>query len=434
MYSHSTNQSLPSTTIEPIAQDIQTSLISFGKQLQYVSIMIKSNISKPWEISYVTTEQNVMGIFQPYMVMREKCLKARQEALVVKKRYNKLVREAKSTMNQASQLYSTQQQQKTDQQPLTYTTSPVISPTQSQEEESSTNTNSFLWVAGYGSDQLKLARQQPGSNRHADKLFQILDTIKTVEEDYISLVREENQAVERVQSMEILGLESLQKLEEERLKFSLDTLGRFVNLQLDTLENIALVAKPDTSKESRSISNHHQELENLPNRRRCNTDSVVSSSTTPSIPSSSSPLTPSVSSAGLPSIIASPTTTHRFKGRSISTVSESMGGGNTEALGSLNLPEEVAMMHDKFQHNLAKRTHRYNAIKSLYQYVEDLISASDIFAATLCSRLAQEGYSSTDNNNNNNNISTPIGKHSDQLAITYKWVEGPKISNCWDYA
>jgi hypothetical protein len=111
-----------------------------------------------------------------------------------------------------------------------------------------------------------------------------------------------------------------------------------------------------------------------------------------------------------------------------------MGGGNTEALGSLNLPEEVAMMHDKFQHNLAKRTHRYNAIKSLYQYVEDLISASDIFAATLCSRLAQEGYSSTDNNNNNNNISTPIGKHSDQLAITYKRVEGPKISNCWDYA
>jgi hypothetical protein len=366
-YSHSTNQSLPSTTVEPIAQDIQTSLISFGKQLQYVSIMIKSNISKPWESSYVTMEQNVMGIFQPYMVIREKCLKARQEALVVKKRYNKLVREAKSTMNQASQFYSTQQQLKTDLQPLT-NTSPAISPTQSQEDESSINTNSFLWVAGYGSDQLKLARQQPGSNRHADKLFQILDTIKTVEEDYISLVTEENQAVERVQTMEILGLESLQKLEEERLNFSLDTLVRFVNLQLDTLDNIALVAKPDTSKESRSTTNqHHQELEYLTNRRRCNTDSVVISSTTPSISSSSStPFTPSLSSAGLPSIIATPTTTHRFKGRSTSTVSEPSGGGNTEALGSLNLSEEVSMMRDKFQQNLAKRTRRYNAIKSLY--------------------------------------------------------------------
>jgi hypothetical protein len=85
------------------------------------------------------------------------------------------------------------------------------------------------------------------------------------------------------------------------------------------------------------------------------------------------------------------------------------------------------MMRDKFQQNLAKRTRRYNAIKSLYQYVEDLIAASDIFTAALRSRLAQEGYSSTDNNNNNNNnISTPIGKLSDQLAVAYKRVEGQR--------
>lgn len=424
-YSHNTNQSLPST-IEPIARDIHTSLISFGKQLQYISIMIKSNVSKPWETSYATMEQNVMGIFQPYMFMREKCLKARQEALVVKKRYNKLVREAKSTMNQASQLYSTQQQQqqRIDPQPST-SSSPAISPAQSLEEESSFNTNSFLWVPGYGSEQLKLARQQPGTNRHADKLFQILDTIQAVEQEYIALVREENQAVERVQTMEILGLESLQKLEEERLNFSLETLGRFVNVQLDTLDNITLLAIPNNiSKESMSTTNHHHQ--ETPNRRRCNTDSVVISSTTSSI-SSSSPLTPSMSSVGLPSIIASPTTAHRFKGRSISTVSEP-SGSNTEALGGLNLPEEAAMLRDKFQDNLTKSTRRYNAIKSLYQYLEDLIAASDMFFTTIRSRLAQEGYSSTDNNN----ISTPIGKLSDQLAVAYKRVEGPKISNCWD--
>ncbi len=419
-YSHSTNQSLPST-IEPIARDIQTYLISFGKQLQYISIMIKSNVSKPWETSYSTMEQNVMGIFQSYMVMRDKCLKARQEALVVKKRYNKLVREAKSTMNQAAQLYSTQQQ-RIDPQPPT-SSSPAISPTQSQEEESSFNTNSFLWVPGYGSEQLKLARQQPGTNRHADKLFQILDTIQSVEQEYIVLVKEENQAVERVQTMEFLGLESLQKLEEERLNFSLETLGRFINVQFDTLDNMSLLATPNsTSKESISTTNQHNQ--ETPNRRRCNTDSVVLSSTTSSI---FSPLTPNMSSVGLPSIIASPTTTHRFKGRSISTVSEPSGSTN-EALGGLNLPEEAAMLRDKFQDNLTKSTRRCNAIKSLYQYLEDLIAASDMFSTTIRSRLAQEGYSSTDNNN----INTPIGKLSDQLAVAYKRVEGPKINSCWD--
>jgi hypothetical protein len=112
-----------------------------------------------------------------------------------------------------------------------------------------------------------------------------------MEQDYVALVKEENQAVERAQTMEVLGLESLQKLEEERLTFSLDTLGRFVQAQIDALDNTAPAETTSTT-------------------------------------TSSTPIYSSSSSSGLPSIITTPTTTHRFKGRTVFWWGQSCKGRN----------------------------------------------------------------------------------------------------------
>jgi len=165
-------------------------------------------------------------------------------------------------------------------------------------------------------------------NRHADRLFPILETLQSMEQDYVALVKEENQAVEHAQTMEVLGLESLQKLEEERLTFSLDTLGRFVQAQIDALDNMFLTLRTNNANnmdsenyQSRSSSSQQ---EYVTNRRRCNTAPVETTSTTTSL----TPIPSSSSSSGLPSIITTPTTTHRFKGRTIFWWGQSCKGRN----------------------------------------------------------------------------------------------------------
>ena len=189
--------------------------------------MIKS-VARPWDATFTATKRSVVGIFQPYLSTRDKCFKARQEAIQVKKKYDKLFKEAKSAMHQAAQLHAAQQQQQqqndhTSATPLAPTpNAATATPTQDAEGivqphhngETSQTSKSPQVVAGYGWEQLKLARKQAGLNRHAERLLQILDSSKATELEYISLVQEENQAVERTQTMETMGLESLQKLEE----------------------------------------------------------------------------------------------------------------------------------------------------------------------------------------------------------------------------
>jgi hypothetical protein len=149
-----------------------------------------------------------------------------------------------------------------------------------------------------------------------------------MEQDYVALVKEENQAVEHAQTMEVLGLESLQKLEEERLTFSLDTLERFVQAQIDALDNMFLTLRTNNANnmdsenyQSRSSSSQQ---EYVTNRRRCNTAPAETTSTTTSL----TPISSSSSSSGLPSIITTPTTTHRFKGRTVSWWGQSCKGRN----------------------------------------------------------------------------------------------------------
>jgi len=376
------NCQISGTPIEHLAKEVQTSLMSFGKQEQILGSFIKTSVAKPWDITYATMEQSVLGIFQPYMNTRDKCIKARQDALLVQKKYAKLIKEAKSSIRQAAQLHGQQPQQERQ-----------SSPTQpSSEDTAHTNTNCF-WVDGYGSEQLKLARQQPGLNRHADRFLQLLDALKAVETDYVQLVREENQAVERAQTMELIGLESLQKLEEDRLESFVDAMKRLIQADMNALDNMSLALR----------ANHaNTKQDNSTNRRRCHTDPAVST------PSSTATLTSPTTT----------TTTLRSKGRFANAISES--SAVTEAV-ALNLPEEAGMMRDKVQENLAKRTARCAAIKSLYQFSEDLISATESFATGLRCRLAQDGYY----------CDTPVKGKDQLLAVTYKRAESPRVHNFW---
>jgi hypothetical protein len=178
--------------------------------------------------------------------------------------------------------------------------------------------------------------------------------------------------------MERMALESLQKLEEERLQFFVESLGRSLQAETGALDNMSL-----------ELPKQYEEIEPM-----------TSESSLPPPPAST------------------PSSFSPFKRRQGATESEEHSGVSEAA--SLQIPEQAGIFRDSIRSHLNSQSSRFQAIRIVAAHLEDIASATATFVSGINSRLSHEGYSSKSKT-----------KSSDPLAVVMKQIEGAKALRCW---
>jgi len=399
-----TAQSMMNTTdmfpgTSGLVHEVSRCLTSFAKQMQGLSICLKGSVARPFHTSMLSMGDTVPSIYNKYTVTRNTSFNQRQDAIKARMKYLKAVREAEThiaellsrRMNATEELSSTRNNNMDDPEtcssPRRDTNNDTVDQPDASENAHKSETEDFIDNSkstkiqkGWDTAVRKLGGKQTSSlGKSADKLISLLQEVGTYETQYRNLVEEENQAVARAQTMERMALESLQKLEEERLQFFVESLGRSLQAETGALDNMSL-----------ELPKQYEEIEPTTSE---NSNTSPSPSTTPS---SFSP----------------------FKRRQGATDSEENSGVSEAA--SLQLPEQAGLFRDSIRSHLNSQSSRFQAIRIVAAQLEEVASATATFVSGVNSRLSHEGYSSKSKT-----------KSSDPLAVVMKQIEGAKALRCW---
>lgn len=402
--------------VSGVITELRRSLISFAKQTQGLSICIKGSVARPLHGSASAMADTVPSIFNRYALTRAKCLNARQSAARMRQKYLKALRESEAVIRdlqksrlgvdspESANAPARQNGNGSELAPETGS-SPVIASQSNQmlsdsdgaPAAPSSSNKKAKSKAGWDDMKKKFAKQGP--NQKSDKVVRALDDVQLFEANYIALVEEENLAVSRAQTMEAMALEALQKLEEERLQFFIETMNRALQAESGALDNMML---------------------NL--RRGSDDESIASTLSAASSNASSQPIPQNPSAL--------------FIKRKNSSMHQNEEGSYVNNALSLNLPEEVGRWRDTRKRNLAAEATRVQAVKVFSKFYQEISSAALLFSSGLQSRLANDGYAEKGKPKTPETLSSAINDFSsktkpvESLAAALNECEGERALLC----
>jgi hypothetical protein len=179
-------------------------------------------------------------------------------------------------------------------------------------------------------------------------LVTVLKDVQTLEAQYKKLVKEENHAVLQAQAMEVMALESAQKLEEERLQFFVESMNRMLTAEKGALDIMILSAEQDVAEDTTKGPSAQEKKPNDFFKKILKKDSQE----------------------------------------------HEEGIGLMEAT-TLGLPEEVGSLRDEVKACIADRASRGQVARALATLLEDIATAASSLATGLETRIGQEGYNET---------------------------------------
>ena len=352
--------------IKTILDRVLASVTSFGKQTQGIAIAMKGSIARPMGDNANKILETLPSIYENYTSSRDQCLKARNKALKQKNRYTKVVKEAEFAIKdlEKAKLY-------VDKNRANNTARLASQSSSSLPESDST-------LSASSHDRNKTSSRL---SKKSERVLQAIRNVQQNEEEYCSLVNRENEAVYRSNITEIETLESLQKIEEDRLNFLIESFLRLLHVEIKGLDK--LMVESHVSEEKNAMNGDISP----PIKKRDPT----------------APFTPVPSPSSLFSKLK---------------LQADEGSGEAEAT-TLNLSSDVGKLRDKTKVNLVAIGQRSNAVKFVSAFIEELASAVDDFSSGLVSKLAGEGYT------------TQGSKNENAIAVSTSQTEGPKALGFW---
>jgi hypothetical protein len=311
----------------------QKSVMSFAKQIQGLAICIKGSVARPWKGYMTTIGEQAPNIFQGYSSARAKAYQSRQAALTMRAKYATALQEAEAAIQEFREIKKIKSgSDEFHDQTTSLPTSADPSTSETVDWESE------LRHFGMENDAVALT----------DRVISHVKDIRSIEAQYQELVKKENQAVEYVQTMEVMALEALSKLEEERLQNFIETISRALEAEKGALEKMVLSLQED-KMDSTLIS---------PDRKRKQQQQQDFFAS----------LLPTKQSG---------------------QYEEGMGVMDAETLG---LPQEVGKLRDEARSRLEARSLRMQVTRILASFLEDIASASAGLSTAILNRLANDGY------------------------------------------
>ena len=314
----------------PITKAVHRSLQSFAMQMQGLAICLRGSVARPLHASLQSMGETAPSIFYRYSSSRQMCATARQAALKMKQKYIKAVRDTEVAIQSLKEAINKDKAQ-CDDVALNRTT---------DSEAQSTHTPYEKGILRFG--------RKHGLQEHADNLIQLLNEVQSLEAQYTLLVKEENKCVSQAGTLEMMGLESIQHLEQERVNFFTESISRSVQAEKGAFDKIVLSALPDV------------------------TDGLVFSKATTSQEEKKKPdffmnlLNP---------VITQP--------------EDDVGIMEADSLG---LPEDIGRLHDDVRAAIRATESRGHVVKAIASLLEDMAIASMSLSMGLTSRLGQDGY------------------------------------------
>lgn len=165
--------------------------------MQGLAICVRGSVARPLHGSMTSMKETVPSIFDRYTDTRGKSAVARQEALRVRTKYVKALRDAEAAIRDLLQEQSNQD-------------------TAVKQEGESTSSSDAVATASLNPWERSLRAFGQNHNVSPERLIAYLNEVRALEETYKTLVAKENQAVSLSQTMEMMALEAVQKLEEVR--------------------------------------------------------------------------------------------------------------------------------------------------------------------------------------------------------------------------
>lgn len=326
------------TPMEEFANNVNACVMSFTKQTQSFGVGIRNEVAKPWLDNSANLGDVVPKIYSEYVASRSKCAQARKDALKMRQKYVGSVKDAEGAI---------QSLRKARVSKHSMNSSDLSNPASPQRVDSSASSQD-----GGGEEDMEWENAlrdfgiRHGLTKNCETVICAFEEIQTSEEQYCSLVDLENAAVLDAQTMELNALDAVQKVEEERMLFLMESLDRFLRSEQTALDGMHLelaLVPLDLS----SGSNHKE----LP------------------VPSSA------------PSIFMSP----RKR-------TQSEDGPAIAETRLLNLPDNLAELRDNMKSLVGRQATRLKTLKLVSAYNDGVASAIETFAAGLQSRLENEGY------------------------------------------
>jgi len=370
-------------SVSPLLHETNRRLTSFAKQTQGLAICLRGSVARPLHGSSSAMAEAVPGIFNRYALARAECASARHSALRARARYGKAVGEAEAAIGT---LRRAKNQEENGHDADASGAGAAIPA--SAENGATTDILSWedlkrkLFVGGK-------KQGQGGLSQPSQLVMKALEEVQRCEGEYRRLVEEENRAVSRAQTMEVTALDSLQKLEEERLQFLVETLGRALQAEMGALDKMDLLAVSEPHVQLRG-----EAVDDAASATSDANDASVGSQLQLSSSSILNKVLPADVSAGK------------------SAVQEAI---------ELNLPEDVGRWRDTMKQRLLEQTNCTNALKAVAAYFMEIASAAFEFSTGLRSKLAEVGYVGASSKN----------KSGDALAIVLNQSEGDRALACW---
>ena len=379
-----------SPTVSPLLRETNRCLISFAKQTQGLAICLKGSVARPLHGSSSAMAEAVPGIFNRYALTRAKCASARQNALRAKARYEKAVADAEEAIATLRRAKNMEEGGSDDATGAAASAAASTSGTPA-ENGSSAAADLLSW------EDLKRKfvggkKQGSGLSQSSQLVLKALEEVQKCESEYCRLVEEENQAVSRAQTMEIMALDSLQKLEEERLQFLVETLGRALQAERGALDKMVLV--PQARGE------------------------IDSSSALIEVDDAASAISDANMSVGSQSQVSSASILNKV----LPSTDTAVGKSAVQEAIQLNLPEDVGRWRDTMKSRLQDQTSCTHALKAISAYFMEIASAGFEFSTGLRSKLSEMGYVGTSSKN----------KSGDVLAVVLNQSEGDRALACWN--
>jgi len=319
-------------SMETFASDVNRCILSFTTQTQTFGACIRNDIARPYQENSVHLAEEGLKQYSQYTASRGKCAHARKEAYKLQKKYVESVKEVDVAIGILRKARASKGRKRKT--------------TESSNGESSREEEGVEMYATW-EEELRQFGDKNGLSKQCESVIRASEEVGTAQTNYTVGVTAENVAVEDAQDMERVALDSVQRLEEERIVFLIGLLDRFLQDEKESLDNMSLDL---TSVEPLDLADgNHKEL--------------------PVVPLSPMP-------AASPSLFMSP----RRR-------AQSDDGPAINETRMLNLPDNIAGIRDNMKSMIGRQLSRLKALKLVASFNESTASAIENFAYNLRGQL-----------------------------------------------
>ncbi|KAL9189307.1 hypothetical protein ACHAXT_011797 [Thalassiosira profunda] len=344
------------TPMEQFSRDVNACLSSFVEQTKVLGGCLRDDVARPYHESSAKLAEEGAGQYANYTASRTRCAQSRKEALKLRKKYVDGVKELDQSMAslRKARAAKARKRKATD-------SSNGSSDSGKEEGIELSRGGGMVDAAPAWEEELRQYGEKSGLGKQCETVIKASEEVHSAETNYSLGVAGENVAVDDACDAERAALDSLQKLEEERIVFVIGLMDRLLQKERESLENMSLdlgsVAPLDMSE------SNHVEV--------------------------SMPATPS----STPALFMNP----RRR-------AQSDDGPAINETRMLNLPDNIAEVREQMKTLMGRQLGRLKTLKMVTAFNDAVASAVDAFASGLKAQLEGLPASKAMNKNEGGNV------------------------------